>query len=247
MSLKQLQTDFMEALIDPRATGEFLDQIQPCGNLSAAQHIAIYQRSYIARLQQCMASQFSALKTALGDELFSLFTADYLRAFPSHSYTLNNLGARFAEHLEATRPAIDPNNEENWPAFVVELARFEYHVNDVFDLKIDDASVRNVIATESRRLNRSARLCSHEYPVCRYFNDIKENPNADIPYPQREFCILFRHNYRVVMLNVLDDQEIELFKRLARGNDWDSACLFFNDLNWLEAVEKRWVGEGLLV
>lgn len=66
--------------------------IAPGARLSAAQHLAIYQRGYYARLLQCMQGQFKALGHALGPQLFADFAREYLRQTPSRSPTLALLG-----------------------------------------------------------------------------------------------------------------------------------------------------------
>ncbi|MFP3656554.1 DNA-binding domain-containing protein, partial [Burkholderia sp. SIMBA_052] len=69
----------------------------PGPKLSASACLAIYQRSYILRLRKCLEEQFPASYHALGAALFADFADEYLRACPSDSYTLHELGRRFPE------------------------------------------------------------------------------------------------------------------------------------------------------
>ncbi|MFT6333479.1 MAG: hypothetical protein ACI86M_000623 [Saprospiraceae bacterium] len=77
--------------------------IKSSKRLSAKQHLAIYQMSYVARLRNCLAKQFSALEYALGENLFRGFADEYLQQYPSTSYNLIYLGENFATFLEVTR------------------------------------------------------------------------------------------------------------------------------------------------
>ena len=99
--------------------------IKPNSRLSGKERLQIYQTGYLARLRDCMEKQFVALKYALGDELFQAFSDDYLQRYPSESYTLSNLGNRFALFLEETRPDKDltPEERETWPDFLIELVQ----------------------------------------------------------------------------------------------------------------------------
>ena len=88
-------------MCSPPAAGALVND---SSRLSAEQHLGIYRRGYIARLRECMKNQFSALNYALGDKLFQMFADEYLGAHPSVSYTLSELGRKFPDFLEATRP-----------------------------------------------------------------------------------------------------------------------------------------------
>jgi Putative DNA-binding domain len=126
--------------------------------LSAIERLDIYNRSYFARLLDCMRAEYSVLARALGEELFDSFALGYLQQYPSQSYTLADLGERFPDYLAETRPRVDdttdasepqasgspafsdgfgirPTEEEegDWPEFLIDLARLERTINVVFD------------------------------------------------------------------------------------------------------------------
>lgn len=131
--------------------------ITPSQALSSVERLDIYNRSYFARLLECMRAEYSVLATALGDELFDSFALGYLQQYPSVSYTLTDLGERFPDYLAETRPrgeiardvpadlaadtaecsdglGIRPTEVEgDWPEFLIDLARLERTINVVFD------------------------------------------------------------------------------------------------------------------
>ncbi|HEX9962715.1 MAG TPA: DNA-binding domain-containing protein, partial [Pyrinomonadaceae bacterium] len=98
-TLSQIQNWMQSALVEPGSPTQPEDFINESSRLSAARHLNIYRQSYIARLRECMKNQFSALAFALGVELFQMFADQYLDAYPSDSYTLNNLGKKFPDFL----------------------------------------------------------------------------------------------------------------------------------------------------
>ena len=83
-----MQHQLMDPYGQTGATAPVESLIYDSTRLSAREHLAIYQRSYIARLRDCMAQQFTALAYALGPELFQGFADEYLSACPSTHYNL---------------------------------------------------------------------------------------------------------------------------------------------------------------
>ena len=85
---------------------------------------------------QCLRGEFPVLLHAVTEEVFDAFALDYLQHHPSRSYTLGQLGARFAGYLAATRSEVD-NSETGtsatWEDFVIDLAALEWNYSEVFD------------------------------------------------------------------------------------------------------------------
>jgi len=88
---------------------------------SAQVRLTIYAGGYLQRLLECLRAEFSALRALVGDQVFDLFARGYLAAVPSRSYSLYDLGAGFADYLEATLPP-DAEPLDRLPC---ELARLE--------------------------------------------------------------------------------------------------------------------------
>ena len=74
---------------------------------SADERLAIYAGGYLQRLLECLRAEFAVLRALVGDQVFDLFARGYLAARPSRSYSLYDLGAGFADYLEATLPQAD--------------------------------------------------------------------------------------------------------------------------------------------
>ncbi|PSL52648.1 putative DNA-binding protein [Saccharothrix carnea] len=92
--------------------------------LTGEERVAIYARGYRARLHECLKAEFTALHALLGDQVFGLFADAYLAAHPPRSYSLFDLGARFADFLQETRP--DPHEPPGSPdGLPTALARLE--------------------------------------------------------------------------------------------------------------------------
>jgi uncharacterized protein (UPF0276 family) len=72
--------------------------------LSAEERLDIYARSYVLRLAECLRAEFPVLRALIGESTFDIFAGGYLSARPPTSPSLYDLGAGFAEYLDATRP-----------------------------------------------------------------------------------------------------------------------------------------------
>jgi hypothetical protein len=175
------------------------DIVNSSSRLSAARHFNIYQGSYIARLRECMRSQFATLAYALGTELFDAFADQYLASYPSGSYTLNELGKRFASFLRETRPDASLEDKEDWPDFMIELAEFEFSVSLIFDEAANENTViaDESIADEMLVLSPVFHLFKHSYPVAAYYLDHANKKEPELPFARQSYCVVTRQNYKL--------------------------------------------------
>ncbi|MCC6390451.1 MAG: putative DNA-binding domain-containing protein [Bryobacterales bacterium] len=189
-----------------------LPLVRPSSTLTSGQRLAIYQRSYVARLLECFSSIFPALQHALGDDLFRRFALDYLRRHPPASYTLANLADRFPRHLAETRPP-----DEQWPDFLISLATLELAVLQVADgpglegQPLTGVEAPAALSDEALLALRPSpapcwRLFAFPYPVHSYRLAVCRGQRPDLPSPQRCFVAVTRHRYRVMTFEVDEDE-----------------------------------------
>src|SRR6059058_1618162 len=231
--------------------------------LTAAGRLAIYSHSYFARLQECLRAEFPVLLHALGEKLFNLFTFEYLKHYPSRSYTLNHLGENFARYLAETRPDNDvpPNARESWPDFIIDLATLERAFSEVFDgpgvedRQILDAGQLLTIGQlhEARFLPVVClKLLSFRYPISQYFRAVRNHEDPALPRPADTFLVMTRRSY-TVLIHELTGQQYDLLRALVAGQSLnqgvdalakttgdDSQNLIPTALNWIE----DWANKG---
>lgn len=126
--LAELQRWFLATITQPgREASELARHVADDPGLSPAERVEIYAAGYYLRLRECLRADYPVLRSLLGDELFDRFAREYLEAQPPRTYTLFELGAGFAEHLERTRPPLDglSASERATMQLPVELARLE--------------------------------------------------------------------------------------------------------------------------
>ena len=214
--------------------------------LSAEQHLAIYQRSYTARLRDCMSKQFSALEYALGEDLFCGFADEYLQQYPSSNYNLILLGENFEAYLEATRPDKNERVKEDWPDFMIELARFEYAINIIFEEKANEnyELATPGTAEDTLQLIPVFNLFEFQFPIRWYYSAFANEEEPDLPLPQQSFCVITRHRYKLAIHDLNQGQYLFL-QYLKAGLSIAQAKEQFSsqktvDKNQLETFWPQW-------
>jgi hypothetical protein len=201
--LADVQLWLQNSLIEPSINldSSFVDfYVSPTENLTAQQHLAIYQRSYYNRLLECMREQFKALLFTLGDELFNDFARLYLAEFPSQSPNLADLGKNFPPFLESQRP--DKNSHETWVNFMIAMAQFEVDLYRIFD---DVGSENEMFADEStadKNVKLQKCFALHQYPfeVNKYYQAVAEGEKPELTPPKKTFIAFIRNNYQVYVV-----------------------------------------------
>jgi hypothetical protein len=84
--------------------GEVERVLLPSTKLSGIERLAIYGDAYRARLVECLADDYPALKYALGDDAFEALCLRYIARHPSRSPNLNAFGRRMAAFCRGEEP-----------------------------------------------------------------------------------------------------------------------------------------------
>jgi len=185
------------------------------------------------------------LKRTLGEEIFLGFARDYLLAHPSRSYTLNELGREFPGFLVETRPGPDDEDAGDWADFLIDLARLEWAIYEVFDgpgleeeppLEIPDLDLEEIEQWMALRFrpDPSLRLLEFRYPVNEHYTAVRASEEAlttDFPPPGRHFLAVTRRNY-IVRRYPLDVARFHLLTALVAGKDLGTA------------LEELWIACG---
>jgi hypothetical protein len=104
--------------------------IRPSSRLSGLERIEIYHDAYLARLVECLADDYPALRHALGEDRFEAHCRRYIAAHPSRSPNLNAFGRHMADFCR---------KETAVPAFAADLAALEWALVEVVHTATADA------------------------------------------------------------------------------------------------------------
>lgn len=249
--------------------------------LSAAERLAIYSNAFHVRLLECLGEVYPMLKRTLGEEAFDGFAFGYLQAYPSRSYTLNELGRYFPRYLQETSPA--PGDDEldststdtedgqpallqDWPDFLIDLARVEWAIYEVFDgpgvegqplLQADQ--LLDIPSGQWPQAQLQAvpclQLLATRFPVNDYYGALrhaKEGEAVPMPAARESFVALTRRQFIVRRYN-LSREEFELLQaikagqalgpaieRMAASTDEEMEKLAANLKLWF----RNWTAEG---
>lgn len=223
MPLKDFQQWMQQLLLDPYQqtvvnpnnllsntsnAASIEDVICHSEKLTAQEHLGIYQRSYIARLRNCMSQQFSALEYALGEAIFCAFADDYLASKPSHHYNLSFLGAHFSDYLQSNRPDAGEVVKEDWIDFMIELAQFEYDIGVLFEMKAEEEYQLATINTPENEL-KLVPICAlfkFQFPVRKYYSEFKNEKQPNLPLLNESYCVVLRHKFKLAVYDLHKEQ-----------------------------------------
>jgi hypothetical protein len=179
MSLAQLQREMAAAVMMPLTAEEEMRRelpdgrsmtqvassyIAPNSRLTAFERLEIYNRQYWFRVLGALSEDFPALRAVVGERAFDALLVAYLRAHPSRSFSLRNLGSKMVDWLIA-----NPQYSGRRHRLAVDVARMEWAFVEAFDNGERDPLTLEQISTldgDSRlALQPHLRLIALDYPV----------------------------------------------------------------------------------
>jgi hypothetical protein len=202
--------------------------------LSEIERLAIYANAYYARLLECLREEYPALQRALGEELFDGFAFGYLQACPSHSYTLANLGADFADYLRQTRPGREEGTTgPDWADLMIDLARLERAFAEIFDGPGTEGErcldQTDLLAIPPERWPDAQliaapclRLMTFDFPVHDYASAVRRGETPTLPSEAKTFLALTRRDF-VVRRQSLSAVSYRILERLVAGDSLAAA------------------------
>jgi hypothetical protein len=244
--------------------GELEQVVRRSHNLTAEQRLGIYANAYYARLLECLRESFPVLARAMGREVFDEFAFEYLQRHPSRSYTLGHLGDCFADFLSETRPDRAPDGSSppvGWPDFLIDLARLEWTIEQVFDgpgvegrrpLTLDDlrAIPQRGWPDAKLILVECARLMEFRYPVNSYYTAARHTKEGEVlptPQPSPEYVCLTRRDF-IVRRVALTKPQYALLRSIEGGRTVGQALPVAADQtnandDELAAMIKQWFAD----
>ena len=169
----------------------------PSPSLSAFDRLAIYADAYRARLVECLADDYPALKHALGDDAFESLCRRYIARHPSTSPNLNPFG----RHL----PAFCRSDAGGASSFAADLAALEWAMVEVLHapspepLTLADMAAIPAGAWADARFAPSPtlRVLSFDYPVNAYFQAFRTDLAPELPASAWSATAVFRQGLTI--------------------------------------------------
>lgn len=167
-SLRELQRDFAEALLDEGAAD---CAFAVDGNLGATARVAIYRGNVFGNYRNALAATYPIVRRLTGGPFFDAAVDHYVRARPSRSGDLNVYGDRFGDFLAAYAPA------GSLP-YLPDVARLEWTIDEASraadPVHSPDEVLAALAAVPSERLPAirlalapACRLVASSHPILR--------------------------------------------------------------------------------
>jgi hypothetical protein len=225
--------------------------------LSAGERLEVYRRAYHARLVECLADDYPALRAFLGQEPFEDLCRAYIAQHPSTEPSLNGFGRSMRDFC-ASRAALSA------PRFTADLASLEWAIVEVIHapsaepLTLSDLTevAPERWADARLRATPASRQLTFEYPVNAYFQGWRDAGETALPGPARSVAVVYRSGPTVWRMN-LSDPMADLLSSLTNGETLgvalDRTVAAFENVSE-DAASARvmawfrdWVSSGLFI
>jgi hypothetical protein len=197
-----------------RAAGDAADQlVRPSSRMQPLARVGVYHDAYFARLIDCLADDYPALRSVLGPDRFGALCRRYLVQRPPRSPSLNDYGNALPE-LAVSEPD---------GAVLRDLARIEWacaelvHAPQVAPVSAAELLAREATFAEARLVPVPAlRLLHLDHPVHALYLALRAGRSAQLPAPEPAFVLVHRPEWAVTT-TVLSPPEGELLASLLAG------------------------------
>jgi hypothetical protein len=159
------------AILGPRpGAAEVEARLTGSRRMTAEERLEVYRQGYRARLVECLADDYPAVKDLLGDDGFDSLASSYVEKFPSHSPSLNRYGVRMADLLRERGDALG--------AFASDLARLEWALVEAIHAPPASALALQSGASASGEMRLlaapSVQLLLFQHPVNRHYQAFRD-------------------------------------------------------------------------
>lgn len=250
-SLKELQEKFQNFVLEDDR--EFANDVQDLDKAPAESGLNVYQNGYYLRLLEVLEIDYPMLRKILGDDTFYAWGRAYIKAYPSHRFSVRHFGENFYKFLK-DYPQAEP--------FHSEMALFEWYLEDCMDaedaphLTIEELSKippENWIEI-SFTLHPSVASLPLYYNVGIIWS--AHNEDADIPELQLSedpIHWLFWRFERRGFYQSLNENQFIMFKALKEGKSFGEICEELCENLQPEEVAQfagvtlsNWIADGII-
>lgn len=252
-SLHDIQQCFQDHVLHGGSMMPELISINSSADTST--RLDIYANAYRQRLLEALKTDYPALHTLAGDELFERIGRDYIDACPSTHYSIRYFGEHFAAYIEET------SSYRELPV-LAEMAHLEWRLTLAFDATDDPAIDEEALAalpasawpTLRLRIQDALQRCEFHWNVSELWRaiDKSDTPVTPTELKQPVSYVIWRQALQVC-LRTMEPAEAYALDCLRNGNDFATACSGLCD--YFESGEvglkaagflKRWCRAGCI-
>ncbi len=224
LSLRDLQTCFHAHVL--HGDDCMFVQISADSQSNAASRLAIYANAYRLRLIEALTTDFTALHTLTGDDLFERICRGYIDANPSTHYSIRYFGSHLSTFLADTSPYHET-------PVLAEMAALEWALTLAFDAADDPVLDETALASLPVAAWPGMRVRLHASVQCRVFHwnapelwsaiDRQHAPEAPVAYSEPHTWLIWRRALQTYF-RPLEDTEAWALNCLREGADFAALC-----------------------
>ncbi len=243
-SLQALQREFQSFVLS--AQPAILDRVVGSPTIDPARRLGIYYDAYRSRLIEALETDYTALKTFMGEEAFWRMARGFIEATPSVHRNLRWYGQDLPSFLRSAPPYADQ-------AWLHEIALFEWTISLAFDA----ADLRSMTFEEMAAIDPSLwpELTFRFHPSLQRLAlrtnaaSLRKSADAQEPLPAPEAYaepaqwMLWRKDL-TVMFRSLSPEEAWALDRACAGENFTQLCEGL--CQWVNAEEAAGRVAGML-
>jgi hypothetical protein len=189
-------------------TGEAAGRVvRPSSRMSALERVGVYRDAYFARLLECLADDYPALRVLLGRERFATVCQRYITVHVPRSLSLNDYGAGLSDFCTTAgvRELFDASPPYD-PALLRDLARLEWasveliHAPVAIPLSGPDILRHQARFGEARvQAVPTVRLLRLDHPIHDLYASLRAGADATPPAPAAapSHALLYRAEWQI--------------------------------------------------
>jgi hypothetical protein len=265
MNLRELQAFLYQSITDPDGTKESIGEERGLApgaleafvygdeRLSAFERVDIYANAYFYRLLECLAEDFPATLSVLGEDNFAALVRGYLLEHRPTEPSIVYAGLYLADFLNGHPFA------ERWP-FVAELARLERAVLDVFHAADAPAlGVEALCAIPSEewpavklRAHPAVEIVHSEWRIADLLNTVEHGREWTDPEHEEASVLVWRQN-ALVHYRSLEPVERDALVLVSKGASFAAVCEAVaagaesNHVGLIGQLMARWLADGIIM
>ena len=255
--LARTQQNFQSCMIYPEQIQDNskIVWVKNTGRASPKRQLAIYSTAYRLRLKEVLENDYPAVSMAIGEDKFDEISDAYIKAHPSHYFSLREFGKNFANFIKTFESSLD----NSW---LYELALFEWLLGQAFDA--DDADILSVHDLSNVSMNDwpalqfiihpSIQRIDFNWNIAEIWKTLIDKTPTNITALTTPECswLIWRENLITQFRSLEQDEQLAL-DALISGTKFSEICEILGQyINQEEvplraaALLKGWISQGLI-
>jgi len=188
----------------PVGASELADVVPPNDRMSPTEQLEVYGYAYFARIIDVLAGEFPTAVELLGETEFRAAAREFLVEHPSQTWSLDRVGAPFADWMQAIA---DQQRDERLAAtlrFCADVARVERAMDQVWDRRFEEpvpferlqAIAQDLWPTVRLKTIAAMELLQLGHPTSEAMNAVNRGDEPELPPPETAWICVYRRGDR---------------------------------------------------